>query len=268
MKSGLLIYNKADINKNKWFIKELISSFRYFDIALTLIEETSLKDSDIDKSDFAIYRGRNSNISKKIESKGKIVINNSYTNKLSNDKFLFYEFLLKQGYPCMETFSRIEDFSFSPFIAKPKDGHGGNGVFLFDEKNEFLLNVKEEKQPNYIFQKPSSTLGKDLRIYILNNKIYGSVLRESNGCDFRSNYSLGGNVLFFNPPEIVESIALSIAKKLDSFFVGIDFIINENKFVVNEMEDPVGCRMLYKISNKNVTKDLATEIVTSFKLNE
>lgn len=267
MNSCLLIYNKADIDKNKWFIEELISSFRHFGIALTLIDEALLRDSDIDKNDFAIYRGRNSNISKKIESKDKLVINNSYTNKLANDKFLFYEFLLKEGYPCMETFSSIEDFSFSPFIAKPKDGHSGNGVFLFDEKNEFLLNVKEEKRPNYIFQKPSSTLGKDLRIYVLNKKIYGAVLRESNGSDFRSNYSLGGNVSYFDPPEMVKSIALSIAKKLDSFFVGIDFIINENKFVVNEMEDPVGSRMLYKVSNKNVTKDLASEIVSSFKLN-
>lgn len=267
MKSGLLIYNKADIDKNKWFIEEMIASFKYFGIVISLIEEDSFKDEDINGSDFAIYRGRNSNISKGIENKGKLVINNSYTNELANDKFLFYEFLLKEGYPCMETFSRFEDINFSPFIAKPRGGHGGSGVFLFDEKNDFLLNVKEEKRQDYIFQKPSSTLGKDLRIYVLNKKVYGIVLRESNGSDFRSNYSLGGNASCFNPPEMVESISLSIAKKLDSFFIGIDFIINENKFVVNEMEDPVGSRMLYKISNKNIAKDLATEIVTCFKFN-
>ncbi len=263
---GLLIYNHLDITKNEWFISSIISSFKEKGIDLKLIEEITLDDKSLNCVDFAIYRGRDYKISKSIEDKGLLVINNSKTNKIANDKYLFHQYLSSHSFPYMKTYSSIDEVNFFPFIAKPRDGHGGNGVYLFSSKEEYLDKVDIKDRPKYIFQKPSSDLGIDLRVYILNKKIYGSVLRKAKEGEFRSNFSLGGNVTYFEHPIEVREMALNIANEFDSFFVGIDFIVDKGNWIVNEMEDPVGTRMLYQTSSKNVVSDYVNEMILKYGL--
>lgn len=264
--NGIIIYNHLDIAKNKWFISSIINSFKEKGIDIELIEESTLDDKSLNCVDFAIYRGRDYKISKSIEDKGILVINNSKTNKIANDKYSFYQYLVGNSFPCMETCSSIDEVCFFPFVAKPRDGHGGNGVYLLASKEEYLEKVDLKDRSKYIFQKPSSDLGIDLRIYILNKKIYGSVLRKAKEGEFRSNFSLGGNVTYFVPPTEVKEMALNVANEFDSFFVGIDFIVDKGNWVVNEMEDPVGTRMLYQASSKNVVLDYVNEMILKYGL--
>ena len=264
--NGIIIYNSFDIAKNKWFISSIIDSFKEKGINVELIEESTLDYKSLNCVDFAIYRGRDYRISKSIEDEGILVINNSKTNKIANDKYLFYQNLAGHSFPCMETCSFIDEICFSPFVAKPKDGHGGNGVYLFSFKEEYLETVDFKDRSKYIFQKPSSDLGIDLRVYVLNKKIYGSVLRKAKEGEFRSNFSLGGNVTYFEPPIKVREMALKIANEFDSFFVGIDFILDKGNWIVNEMEDPVGTRMLYQTSSKNVVSDYVNEMILKYGL--
>lgn len=264
--NGIIIYNSFDIAKNKWFISLIIDSFKEKGINVELIEESTLDYKSLNCVDFAIYRGRDYRISKSIEDEGILVINNSKTNKIANDKYLFYQYLAGHSFPCMETCSFIDEICFSPFVAKPKDGHGGNGVYLFSSKEEYLETVDFKDRSKYIFQKPSSDLGIDLRVYVLNKKIYGSVLRKAKEGEFRSNFSLEGNVTYFEPPIKVRETALKIANEFDSFFVGVDFIVDKGNWIVNEMEDPVGTRMLYQTSSKNVVSDYVNEMILKYGL--
>ena len=264
--NGIIIYNSFDIAKNKWFIFSTIDSFKEKGINVELIEESTLDYKSLNCVDFAIYRGRDYQISKSIEDEGILVINNSKTNKIANDKYLFYQYLAGHSFPCMETSSFIDEVCFSPFVAKPIDGHGGNGVYLFSSKEEYLEMVDFKDRSKYIFQKPSSDLGIDLRVYVLNKKIYGSVLRKAKEGEFRSNFSLGGNATYFEPPIKVRETALKIANEFDSFFVGIDFIVDKGNWIVNEMEDPVGTRMLYQTSSKNVVSDYVNEMILKYGL--
>ena len=79
----------------------------------------------------------------------------------------------------------------------------------------------------------------------MNNEIIGAVKRENKN-DFRSNYSLGGHVSIYEPNQEMKDIALKIAKILKSDYIGVDFIIDKNQIYLNEIEDPVGARMLYQ----------------------
>lgn len=264
--NGIIIYNSFDITKNKWFIFSIINSFKEKGINVELIEESTLDYKSLNCVDFAIYRGRDYRISKFIEDEGILVINNSKTNKIANDKYLFYQYLVGHSFPYMETCSSIDGVCFSPFVAKPIDGHGGNGVYLFSSKEEYLEKVDLKDRSRYIFQKPSSDLGIDLRVYVLNKKIYGSVLRKAKEGEFRSNFSLGGNATYFEPPIETKEMASKIANEFDSFFVGIDFIVDKGNWVVNEMEDPVGTRMLYQTSSKNVVSDYVNEMILKYGL--
>lgn len=264
--NGIIIYNSFDIAKNKWFISSIIDSFKEKGINVELIEESTLDYKSLNCVDFAIYRGRDYRISKSIEDEGILVFNNSKTSKIANDKYLFYQYLVGYSFPSMETYSSIDEIRSSLFVAKPIDGHGGNGVYLFSSKEEYLEKVDLKDRSRYIFQKPSSDLGIDLRVYVLNKKIYGSVLRKAKEGEFRSNFSLGGNVTYFDPPIEIKELALKIAYEFDSFFVGIDFIVDKGNWVVNEMEDPVGTRMLYQTSSKNVVSDYVNEMILEYGL--
>lgn len=48
------------------------------------------------------------------------------------------------------------------------------------------------KDVKYIYQECSTDLGKDVRVYIVGNKIVASMIRTSTE-SFKSNYSLGGS---------------------------------------------------------------------------
>ena len=97
---------------------------------------------------------------------------------------------------------------------------------------------------------------------MLGDKVLGSVLRTSE-MDFRSNFSLGGKVEAFETPKEVMRICLKIRKLIKSDFIGIDFFKNENEYIVNEIEDPVGCRMLYKTTDVNFIKEFTNSVTSS-----
>ena len=251
MISGLIIYSKADQEKNTWFIEKCIQSFKEKGVSLMYTDEMEiskyLKDTHIS---FAIYRGRDYEIVKRIERKGIRCFNNALTNKIANDKWLSYKFLKDKEIPVLPTFSSLEEVGVFSSIMKSVDGHGGQEVYLINSLEEEKQFKKQNKR--YVYQKYYQNDG-DLRLYVLNKQVIGAVYRHSKN-DFKSNYSLGGEVSIYQPePEIV-GIAIKVATLLNADYIGVDFIKVNNKWCVNEIEDPVGARMLYKTTNIDVVK--------------
>ena len=124
---------------------------------------------------------------------------------------------------------------------KSVDGHGGKEVYLLNSKQE-AEEIAKKSHKKYVYQKYMKNNG-DLRVYVLGNSIIGAVLRH-NKQDFRSNYSLGGEVEDYLPNFDVIETSLKIGEILNADFIGVDFLKIGDDFIVNEIEDPVGSRML------------------------
>ena len=139
---------------------------------------------------------------------------------------------------------------------KSVDGHGGQEVYLIQNAKEAETNKKVNKR--YVYQKFYSNSG-DLRLYVLNKEVVGAVLRQSKN-DFRSNFSLGGEVSGYTPSKRVRNLAIKVAVLLNADYIGVDFIKVNNRWCVNEIEDPVGARMLYLTSNIDIIKILVDYI--------
>ena len=259
MISGLIIYSKKDKEKNSWFINECIQRFAKKGVSLVCLDENGIKDC-LEKNNisFAIYRGRDFKIVELLEKKGIKCFNNSFTNRIANDKFLSFEFLSKNNIPVITTFSSLEEVGEFPLVMKSVDGHGGQEVFLINSKEE----AETFKKPNkrYVYQKYCPNEG-DLRLYVLNKHVIGAVYRHSKN-DFRSNFSLGGEVFAYEPDHEVVDTAIKVASLLNADYIGVDFIKVNNQWLVNEIEDPVGARMLYKTSNVDVV-NLLTDYICS-----
>ena len=241
MKKGIIVYNDHDKELNQWFVDNCLKSLNYDDFSLLYKEENEALDYiKQNQVDFVIYRARNYALLNAIECRGIRCFNNSLTNRIANNKYKTYEFLKENGFPCLETFLDSGQLSF-PFVMKSIDGHGGSEVYLISSEDEMKPVDKE-----YIYQGYLANNG-DVRLYVLNGKIIGAVKRN-NSHDFRSNFSLGGEVELYQPNKEMINIALKISELLKSDYIGVDFIIHDKGFVVNEIEDPVGAKMLFKVA--------------------
>ena len=140
-----------------------------------------------------------------------------------------------------------------PWVIKSRNGHGGDEVFKVDsqmEANEIIIRIGNKKP---IIQQFCNDSGKDLRVYVMGGKIIAAVMRTSQ-TDFRANYKLGGKAEIVDVPKDIERMVRTIVPDLMADFVGIDFIFNDGKPYLNEIEDVVGTRMLYQLTDLDPAK--------------
>ncbi len=262
--NGWLCYDEIGAKRNAWFINHLIekASARGISLSLHVIGNPPFAFPTL--PDFAIVRFICPALNEWFEAQGVRVYNNAKTAKIACDKWQTYRFFLDHGIPVLQTelaSSRSLPF---PLVAKARDGHGGTEVFWVENETE-LLHVKDTLcVEDFIVQRPSDILGRDMRVYAVGGKIVASVLRESNA-DFRSNYSLGGNIRLVEADEQQKKIVKKIYDLLGFDFIGIDFLPTKNGWVVNELEDSAGARMLYALSDIDIADLMIDHVLLSLQ---
>ncbi len=254
---GLLIYDEESAKRNEWFINSFLKHAKTYNVDLKLIIFHSLNTLKLNEHyDFAIVRTINPKLNYYLEKHHIRVFNNARTSIIANNKWLTYKlcqanniasmntFLLKDNYPL------LQDLSF-PIVIKSLNGHGGNEVFLVLNETEFQDLCSAIMIDNYIIQPLCSKPGIDKRVYVLGNKIIASVLRSST-TDFRSNFSLGGQAHLTDIDDRQKIIIQKIHTLLQNDLIGVDFIYHNGQWILNEIEDVVGTRMLYATSDIDI----------------
>ena len=258
MINGLIVYNLVDQEKNKWFIEECIKQCNDDKFSLFYKEESEVVSYiEEHKIDFVIYRARDYKLVNLLEQKGIKCFNNSLTNRIANDKYATYLLCKEQGINCLETLLDDPNNLPCPFIMKSLDGHGGQEVYLINNEQERLELIKKS-QKHFIYQRYLSNC-QDVRVYVLNNQVVAAVERK-NANDYRSNFSLGGEVRTYQPSQEMVDTAIKVSKLLSATYIGVDFLIDGSNIYLNEIEDPVGARMLYKTSNIDIINLFIKEI--------
>ncbi len=252
---GIIVYSKADSERNWWFIDEMKRLFKLRNVVIDLVLEEDLSLDCL--PDFVIYRGRHAEIVRLFETKGVKVFNNSKTNELANDKYLTYKYAKSRNIKVLNTFDNINFITKFPCVMKTVDGHGGEEVYLIRSKED----AKPEENRRYIYQEMSDEPGIDMRVYVVGDTPKVGIKRTSSS-DFRSNYSLGGHPQIIEYSKEVYDICHSIAEDLQSDLIGIDFIRHKGEWVLNEIEDPVGCRMVYHCANYSIFEDFVNYVLT------
>lgn len=258
MKKGILIYKAEDAKVNEWFISHLTEKIKKNNIQLDLFIEDG-KTEIPENIDFCINRSRNSSVNEALEMKGVRCFNNKQTVEIANDKWLTYLLCKEEKISVMET-EKADNFSTCKFpaVVKSRNGHGGSEVFMLNSEED-LVKMDFSNPFGYIFQKPCSCIGVDVRIYVLGTEIITAVKRSSD-TDFRSNFKLGGNVELFTPDDEQLLIIEKLQKKLNTDYVGFDFIMHNGHWVLNEIEDAVGARMLYQLCDIDIIEKFADYI--------
>ena len=166
---------------------------------------------------------------------------NALTGVIANDKHLSYELAAELGVPFLPYVLQGEGEIGYPCVVKSRFGHGGKQVFWADDKREAERLLKGE---GYLLQKPSENRGEDIRMYCLGGDVLAA-MRRKNENDFRSNFTLGGSCERIAPPAELVGLCRRFYEALRFDFVGIDFLVEREGYLFNEIEDVVGTRMLY-----------------------
>ncbi|AEM73512.1 ATP-grasp domain-containing protein [Caldicellulosiruptor acetigenus] len=271
---GILLYNREDFYKNKWFAERIVDNAKQLDMEIKVIltdEINLIIDSDkllvthrgeeLLKPDFVINRSRDSVIGYHFQIIGSTVFNSPQITEVCNNKARTHQIVNSHGIPSVKTLiCNRKYFSPSyvelkfPIVIKSSSGHGGLEVYKVDCMNELLDKISILSEDGFILQELCSNPGKDIRVYVIGKEVIASVIRYSIE-DFRANISLGGNSSVYNLSEKDLEIVNKIINIFNFDFVGIDFILDSNNnLLFNEIEDVVGTRALYKHYNFDITK--------------
>ncbi len=244
--SGIVVYSEYEAKRNEF----AVSKFKKY-LGAELVPAENLRISA--EPDFVINRTNNAKIARGFEKLGVRVFNPASLTELANDKQACYEFMQSRGIEIMPINQKN-----APVVEKPFGGKGGRGVRLI-KSGEF------ETKPGFVYQKPASDLGRDLRVWLIGGEIICAVLRQSDS-DFRSNFCLGGRAMPYRLSESEKHLVLKIASLIKFDYVGIDFVFDCGKIVFNEIEDSVGARMVYDKTDIDILRLYCNYIKEQMKL--
>ncbi len=267
---GWLIYDERGFKRNKWFACELI---KHLNCKLIIVERLEFgADKGIyykydgeylPAPDYAIQRAIYPMLSYTLEADGTRVFNSARVCEICNDKRKTHLLAAGLGIPTVKTafsdklFLNVPEL---PFIIKSAGGHGGSEVFMAQNKIELAGALDSIRDRGLLFQRTVSDIGVDKRVYVLGGKILACVYRRAKS-GFKSNFSLGGEAFLCDVSAEEMDIVDKIVNELKPDFAGVDFIYDEGKPMLNEVEDIVGTRMLYELTDIDAAKRYAQYII-------
>lgn len=211
--------------------------------------------------DFAIVRTYDTVLSRALERAGVPLINSSASMELCKNKMLTHELLAAAGIPTPLTLYAPEgEYDYrhvagvlgaGRFVVKRIDGAKGEDVFLIDNEEAMRQAVAQCKGHCLCQQFIASSCGRDVRVWVIGDRVAGAVLRYSES-SFRSNFSQGGKVAPFDLPDHAAQLAVRSAQLLGVAFSGIDLLFGEDgRFIVNEINGNAGFRTLSQSGRPN-----------------
>ncbi|RLC35725.1 hypothetical protein DRH14_00055 [Candidatus Shapirobacteria bacterium] len=144
-----------------------------------------------------------------------------------------------------------------PMIVKNSMGYQGKTVFkLRNEKEvEDWLERKDEKVLGlYMWQKDLKNHW-DVRIVVIDGQVVGAMKRIAKGKEFRSNFSLGGDIELWNLSEKEKDLAEETARVAGLDYVGVDLMRDEKgELYVLEVNRACQFKGFEKATKINVAK--------------
>lgn len=252
-----LIYTEYEAKRNEFLVDKILSELKNKNVEarlliaenLTFDESVFYQRKKLDFPDFVIMRCVNDALSEFLERHVK-VFNNHALKRIANDKYSTYLFAEKLGIKTLETKLNQRGGLKFPIVVKPTDGHGGQNVFLAKNQTEFDYAVAMQTG-DYICQQPCDEPGSDTRVYVLFGQPIVAIERKTKN-QFRANFCLGAEASVVEINEQMKEVIKTLAKNVGLEYCGVDFLRHDGGYVLSEIEDVVGARMVYTLTDIDI----------------
>ena len=206
---------------------------------------------DADGVDFAILWDKDVRLGYQLEKLGIKVFNPPAAIETCDDKSLTHIALAGRlpmpptviipttykyvGYGDMEFLRRAADYLGLPMVIKECRGSFGKQVYLANTIEEAAEIISSHEAMPMLMQRAiKESFGRDIRLYVVGNKVIAGMLR-SNAADFRANISNGGRSQAYTPMDAEADLAISAANLLGLDFAGIDILQSKNGPLICEV---------------------------------
>lgn len=150
-----------------------------------------------------------------------------------------------------------------PIIGKHERGYQGKSVRKFESKKEmedFVNKINEKNLGMFLWQKYLPTKW-DIRVIVVGGRAIGGMKRSAVGKEFRSNFSLGGEVEKWNLNKEERDLAEKVAKVCGLDYAGVDIMKDENdKNYILEVNRQCQFQGFEKATGINVAKTIVEMI--------
>ena len=204
-----------------------------------------------------------------LERLGVVLINGSDAIDNVKDKLYTQQILGESKLPVPKTLlvkhpinlEWVETNINFPVIIKTLSGSFGAGVFLAENKKQLEQLVKmaeiTKKSYNIIVQEfIKDSWGKDIRVFVLNKKVIGCMMRQATDGDFRANITRGGEGIPYQITEDIEWLGGESARLLGLDIAGVDLLFNNGSYSICEVNSSPGFEGMDKYTTTNIAEDI------------
>ncbi len=201
---------------------------------------------------------------RQFEVSGVWPLNGSIAISRSRDKLRAHQLLARKniampvtGYAhsANATEDLIKFVGGAPLIVKVLTGTQGKGVLLAETNKaaESLINAFLNLQADFLVQEfIREADGADIRCFVIGDKVFAAMKRQSAEGDFRSNLHIGGKA---EPVKLIpeeRAIAVKAAKSLGLNVAGVDIVRSSQGPLVLEVNSSPGLEGIEKITGKDI----------------
>lgn len=165
-----------------------------------------------------------------------------FTSYQSLDKISQQYFFAENNLPGLRTWfmtdlDKLSDKSVIkfPVVAKIAQGSTGKSVYKFNDEKELedFFRLREVDEKLYLLQEYHE-IDCDYRVLAVDGQVLGVMKRSAQEGEWRTNFSLGGNVEAAETTPEIEDIAKNVAEKMGLNYVGIDLLEINGKMHIIE----------------------------------
>lgn len=206
---------------------------------------------------------------RQFEMQGVFPVNNSLSIRRAQDKLRTLQIFAKNKIPMPitgfahspnNTLSVIESVGGAPLIIKLLEGMEGKGVVLAETKSAAVSVINAFKGLNadiLVQEFIKESRGRDIRCYVVGDRVVASMERIAQDGEFRANVALGADVRPIEITKKEEKLALKAAKVINLDVAGVDILRSERGPLVLEINSCAGLKGIERATNV----DIAGEII-------
>ncbi len=240
-----------------------------------IVDSPAFRASDFD---FVLFWDKDVQLAMQLRQRGLPVFNSPESIRECDDKSLTYLTLKQAGLPMPRTIlapktypafgypdtgfvdAAAEALSF-PLVLKECFGSFGQQVYRFGDVESLRAKVKALAGTPMLFQQMvRESMGRDVRINVVGDRVVASILRQSTNGDFRSNLTLGGTMQAYTPTPDEAALALGAVRALGLTFAGVDVLFGKDGPLLCEVNSNAHFKTTLDCTGVNMAAELLREI--------
>ena len=203
-------------------------------------------------------------ITRQFQSTGAYCLNDSVAIARSRDKLRTLQLLSSKGIGMpitgfarspQDTNELIKMVGGAPLVVKLLEGTQGKGVVLAETNKaaESVINAFKSLKANILVQEfVKEAQGKDIRCFVIDGKVVGSIQREAAEGEFRANLHLGGTASAVKITPTERKIAIKAAKAVGLQVAGVDIIRSSSGPKVLEVNSSPGLEGIESVTGRDI----------------